>query len=313
MSLDLPYCPPPGAIIEIAAGEQSLAKEIFAVILEPFQPLREQFMAITGVGLDINADDVDQSLRRLHVTPAGAAQAQPLSLLAAGHPGGARVIFIHGSPGLGEEWLPLMTAVPDGQLYLAPDRPGFGDSGDIAVTDLQAQADALVPLLGRQPDTPVVLVGYSYGGPVALRLAADHPDRVGGLLLIGAAVDPGLEEIHPLQEIAAMTFFERLLPSELANSNSELLHLRDGLDVLAGDLTDLHLPVIMVQGTADNLVPASNVDYLRAQMAAAPAAIMIEGADHFLPWSHPDLLAQALDCLLEDARDYASGGVPSTR
>lgn len=313
MSLDLPYCLPPGAIIEIAAEDQTLAEEIFAVILEPFQPLREQFMAITGVGLDIDTDDVDQSLRRLNVTPSGAAQSQPLSLLAAGHPDGARVIFIHGSPGLGEEWLPFMTAVPDGHLYLAPDRPGFGDSGDTAVTDLQAQADALVPLLGRQPDTPVVLVGYSYGGPVALRLAADHPDRVGGLLLVGAAVDPGLEEIHPLQEIAAMTFFERLLPSELANSNAELLRLRDGLDVLAGDLTDLHLPVIMVQGTADNLVPASNVDYLRAQMAAAPAAIMIEGADHFLSWSHPDLLAQALDCLLHDARDYASGGVPSTR
>lgn len=104
MSLDLPYCPPPGAIIEIAAEDQTLAEEIFAVILEPFQPLREQFMAITGVGLDIDTDDVDQSLRRLNVTPSGAAQSQPLSLLAAGHPDGARVIFIHGSPGLGEEW-----------------------------------------------------------------------------------------------------------------------------------------------------------------------------------------------------------------
>jgi pimeloyl-ACP methyl ester carboxylesterase len=313
MSIDLPYCPPPGAIIEIAAEEQSLAEEIFAVILEPFQPLREQFIAITGFGLDIDADDVDQSLRRLHVTRVGGGQAQPLSLLAAGRPDGARVIFIHGSPGLGEEWLPFMTAVPDGQLYLAPDRPGFGDSGDATVTDLQAQADALVPLLGGQADTPVVLVGYSYGGPVALRLAGDHPERVAGLLLIGAAADPGLEETHPLQEIAALPFFERLLPSELANSNAELLQLRDGLDMLAGDLAAMYLPVIMVQGTADNLVPASNVDYLRAQMAATPAAIMIEGADHFLPWSHPNLLAQALECLLDDARSYASGSLSSIR
>ena len=312
MSLDLPYCPPPGAIIEIFAEEQSLAADVVSALLEPFQPLREQFMAITGLGLDIDAGGVDQSLRRLRATPAGM-MAQPLSVLAAGHPDGARVIFIHGSPGLGEEWLPFLTDVPQGQLFLAPDRPGFGESGDTPVTDLQAQADALVPLLGRQSDAPVVLVGYSYGGPVALRLAADHPDRVAGLLLIGAAADPGLEEIHPLQEIAALAFFEQLLPSELASSNAELLQLRDGLEALADDLPDLHLPVIMVQGTDDNLVPASNVDYLRAQLATSPAAIMIERADHFLPWSHPDLLVQALDCLLDDARIYASGGAFPTR
>lgn len=313
MSADLPYCPTPGEIIQIAAEEQSAAAEALAVILEPFQPLREQIIAITGMGLDADADASDPSLRRLTVRQQGGEANRPLSVLAAGQPDGARVIFIHGSPGLAEEWITFLNDVPLGQFYLAPDRPGYGDSGEAPVTDLQMQADALQPLLGMQAQTPVVLVGYSYGGPVALRLAADHPDRVAGLLLIGAAADPGLEEIHPLQEIAALEFFEALLPSELASSNAELLELRGGLEALAADLTTLHLPVIMVQGTSDTLVPASNVDYLLAHLPADPSAILIDGADHFLPWSHPDLLAQALDCLLQDARDYASGGDFPTR
>lgn len=307
MSVDLPYCPPPGEIIRIAAEEQSIAAEALAAILEPFQPLREQIIAITGFGLDADADASDPSLRRLTVRQHGADASRPLSVLAAGQPDGARVIFIHGSPGRAEEWMTFLNAVPQGQFYLAPDRPGYGESGDAPVTDLQRQADALQPLLGTQAHAPVVLVGYSYGGPVALRLAADHPDRVAGLLLIAAAADPGLEEIHPLQEIAALEFFEALLPSELTSSNAELLELRGGLEALTADLTTLHLPVIMVQGTGDTLVPASNVDYLLAHLPADPVAVMIEDADHFLPWSYPDLLAQALDCLLEDARDYASG------
>lgn len=307
MSADLPYCPPAGAIIEIAAEQRTLAEDVLAVVLEPFQPLREQIIAITGLGLDTDLEGVDPSLRRLRMTSPGPAAHQPLSVLAAGQQDGARVIFIHGSPGLGEEWMTFLAAVPQGHLYLAPDRPGYGESGDMPVSDLQMQADALKPLLGTQAHDPVVLVGYSYGGPVALRLAADHPDRVAGLLLVGAAADPGLEEIHPLQEIAAFDFFEQLLPSELANSNAELLQLRGGLEALADDLKGLQLPVIILQGTSDTLVPASNVDYLLTHLPASPAAVMIEGADHFLPWSHPDLLTQALNCLLQDARDYASG------
>lgn len=308
MSVDLPYCPPPGEIIYIAAEEQSLAAEALAVILEPLQPLREQIVAITGFGLEADSEKVDPSLRRLNFRPSEVGEGQPLSTLAAGQPDGQRVIFIHGSPGLGEEWMSFLAEVPQGKLYLAPDRPGFGISEDTPLSALQAQADALQPLLGTPAHAPVVLVGYSYGGSVALRLAVDHPDRVAGVLLVGAAADPGLEEVHPLQEIAALAFFEQLLPSELANSNAELLELRSGLEALAGDLADLRLPVTIVQGTSDNLVPATNVDYLLANLPATTAAVMIEGADHFLPWSHPELLTQALDCLVQNANIYASGG-----
>jgi pimeloyl-ACP methyl ester carboxylesterase len=291
-------------IIEISAEPRTLAEDVLAVILEPFQPLRERIMAITGLGLDTDVEGVDPSLRRLRMTSPGR---QPLSVLAAGQQDGVRVIFVHGSPGLGEEWMPFLAAVPPGHLYLAPDRPGYGESGETPISDLQMQADALKPLLGTQVHDPVVLVGYSYGGPVALRLAADNPDRVAGLLLVAAAADPGLEEAHPLQEIATFAFFEQLLPSELANSNAELLQLRGGLEALADDLKGLQLPVIIVQGTSDTLVPASNVDYLLTHLPAGPASVIIEGADHFLPWSHPDLLTHALNCLLQDARDYASG------
>lgn len=296
MISDLPHCPIPAEIIRIAAPEQSFAEDALTYILEPFQPLREQMIAITGIGLEADVEGDDASLRRRSVPLSSLGR--DLSMLAAGQPDGQRVIFIHGSPGLGEEWSSFLTAVPQGRLYLAPDRPGFGDSGDVPVTDLQQQADALLPLIGSSAQPPVVLVGYSYGGPVALRLAVDHPDRVAGVLLIGAAADPGLEEIHPLQEVAALDFFQQMLPTELANSNAELMSLRDGLEKLAEDLSNLNIPVTIVQGTGDNLVPPSNADYLRNHLPRAPAVVMVEGADHFLPWSHPDLLLHALDCLL---------------
>lgn len=297
MIVDLPHCPVPGEIIRIVEPDQSMAGDALAYILEPFQPLREQLIAMTGIGLESEVEGDDATLRRRSVPLPGAEQS--LSVLAAGQPGGRRVVFIHGSPGLGEEWAPFLADVPPGRLYLAPDRPGFGDSAQMPMTELQQQADALLPLLGSEGQDPVVLVGYSYGGPMALQLAADHPERVSGLLLIGAAADPGLEEIHPLQEVAALDFFAQMLPTELANSNAELMSLRPGLEVLAQDLPDLRIPVTIVQGTADTLVPPSNADYIRNRIPQVAASVIVEGADHFLPWSHPGLLAQALDCLVD--------------
>lgn len=297
MLIDIPLCPVPGETVQISAMEQSLAADALDFLLEPFQPLREKVMAITGLGLEIDDESLPGSLRRIRVPgPGGTAG---LSVLAAGHPGGQRVIFVHGSPGLGEEWSRFLASVPKGRFYLAPDRPGFGESGDQPVTDLRAQAEAIAPLLGAEPQPPVVLVGYSYGGPVALQLAADRPDRVGGLLLIGAAADPGLEVSHPLQELAALDFFQRMLPSELANSNAELLSLREGLERLAPDLSHLNIATTIIQGTRDTLVPPANADYLKSRLPAepGPATVMIEGADHFLPWTHHDLMAWVLNCL----------------
>ncbi|WP_304615773.1 alpha/beta fold hydrolase [Paracoccus sp. (in: a-proteobacteria)] len=304
MIADLPSCPAPGAIIEIAAPEQSLAGGALTFILEPLRPLREPLIAMTGIGLDAEIEGDASTIRRYNLPQAGADHG--LSVLAAGQPMGRRVVFIHGSPGLGEEWMPFLADVPQGRVHLAPDRPGFGESGTEPVTELQQQADALVPLLGSPLQAPVVLVGYSYGGPVALRLAADHPERVAGLLLIGAAADPGLEEIHPLQEVAAVEFFQALLPTELANSNAELMALRDGLEDLADDLSRVRMPVTVVQGTADTLVPPSNADFLRERLPVPPATIMVEGEGHFLPWTHGALLTAALDCLMQGAQAQLS-------
>lgn len=303
MIADLPHCPPAGEVLTIPAPEAGFADGALSFVLEPFQPLREQLTAITGIGLEPDADWPEaegRAVRRVTLPSPTLAEDGQLAFLAAGRPGGQRVVFLHGSPGLGEEWDRFLVDVPAGRYYLAPDRPGFGASGALPVPELSAQAEAVRPLLGAAGTPPAVLVGYSFGGPVALRLAADHPDRVAGLVLVGSAADPVLEQIDPLQEIAALDFFAQLLPTELASSNAELLALGPELEALAPALPSLDLPVLIVQGDADHLVPAGNADYLQAMLPRA-RTLMIEGADHFLPWTHADLLKDGLDCILSEA------------
>jgi len=77
---------------------------------------------------------------------------------------------------------------------LGIDLVGHGDA-DAPLNDRAYAADAMVAaaLDGiRGAAVPSIVVGYSMGGRVALRLALDHPEVVGGLVLIGA--NPGIDD-----------------------------------------------------------------------------------------------------------------------
>lgn len=87
------------------------------------------------------------------------------------------------------------------------------------------------------------------------------------------------------------------------------MNLQPGLDALAPDLARITAPVTIVQGLADTLVPPENVPFLRAHLPASPGprVILIEEADHFLPWTHADLLRSALGCVIGDGAAPQSG------
>jgi len=306
--MDYLDCPPPDCILVIERPAEE-EPEPLVDLLAPLDDALAAVTAATGLGLEEQLSDEElAALERGRLLLPDFA----LSYLRAGDAQGRRVLFLHGSPGEAAEWGYFLKQVPPGLEFLAVDRPGFGESGpEEGLDSLQAQADALAPLLAVRPAGGTLLVGYSYGGPLALRLAVDHPDRVAGLLLIGAALDPSLEEVHPLQALAAATPLAQLLPRELANANAELLALGADLKALSGDLAQLALPVTLVQGGDDGLVPPENLAFAESWLTnARPLTFhLVEEGDHFLPWTHHETLRNALNALLEAVeRRQAEGG-----
>lgn len=128
---------------------------------------------------------------------------------------GPPLVFVHGSgPGVTAyaNWrltLPLMA----GKFHCyAPDMVGFGLTERPAGIDytLQTWVDQLAGFLDTLGLATVSLVGNSFGGAVALRFAATHPDRVGKLVLMGSVGVPfpiteGLDSVWGYQpSLAAM-------------------------------------------------------------------------------------------------------------
>jgi lipase len=102
------------------------------------------------------------------------------------HP--AQILAIHGLTGHGMRWRTLATRHLPGFSVLAPDLLGHGRSSWAAPWTLDANVAALADLLGRETARPVVVVGHSFGGAVALKLAVARPDLVASLVLLDPAV-----------------------------------------------------------------------------------------------------------------------------
>lgn len=100
------------------------------------------------------------------------------------------VLFMHGNPGCGRDWAPLMEQVANFCRAIAPDMPGFGqaekpESFDYTIAGYATHIAAIVDALGLDK---VHLVLHDFGGPWGLAWAAANPSKVVSLTLFNVGV-----------------------------------------------------------------------------------------------------------------------------
>jgi pimeloyl-ACP methyl ester carboxylesterase len=118
---------------------------------------------------------------------------------------GSPVVLLHGSgPGVSAfaNWRLTLPALAQRHRVLAPDLVGFGftERPDGITYDLDTWEAHAVGFLDAMELDRVSLVGNSFGGALALRLASRHPDRIGRLVLMGSVgvpfeITPGLDAV----------------------------------------------------------------------------------------------------------------------
>jgi pimeloyl-ACP methyl ester carboxylesterase len=216
-----------------------------------------------------------------------------------GVPENRTIIFIHGAPGSLNAFIGFLKNPLLLQHFrmIAVDRPGYGHSEKRKpFPSIRQQARMLLPLLEKSRNIKKpVLVGHSYGGPISAAMALESPGKTGGLVLIGAAMDPEHERIFWVSHLFSHPWISRLLPSSIYVTNVEKLEHVDELNKLKAEWDKIHVPVTIIHGLYDLIVPVKNAYFSQQMLTGSKTKLVVKkNAGHYIPWLQPGLIRKEI-------------------
>lgn len=209
------------------------------------------------------------------------------------------LIFLHGSPGSWDAFKKYLSDLDLQKQFrlIAIDRPGFGYSNFGTAEDLETQANLILPFIkSKNNNQPNTLIGHSMGGPLVAKLATKSPTLFKNLVILSGAIDPNAETPENWRPILMTKPIRYLIPGVFRTSNDELWWLKDDLKIMKSQLHNIISNIVIIHGTKDSLVPYSNVSFMeKAFINARKIEVLpIEKADHFIPWTHYEIIKKNL-------------------
>ena len=249
---------------------------------------------------------------------------------------GPPLVFIHGLMGYSFSWSEILpNLVQDFSVY-APDmlNLGFSDRADLP-PDLEAVSRRMLEFMGAVGLTKAVVVGSSHGGAVALQMALSAPERVERLVLVSPAhpwsekarwqirvfstrLGAVLTKIMPLAPSLWMAIglrrlyaeSSRMMPGTVSGYSAPvgdprtLSFLRGvakswnhDFEQLERSIVNIDVPVHLIWGACDRLVPFSSVEALKQNLRVASVDVMAN-CGHLPYEESPDEFVQLLRELL---------------
>jgi haloalkane dehalogenase len=144
----------------------------------------------------------------------------------------APVWFMHGEPTWSYLWRDVLVPVRDaGFRCIAPDLPGFGRSDkpeDIEWYTYDRHVAVMAGLLEQLDLRDLTMVVHDWGGPIGLRLAVEHPDRIARLVILDTGLFTGHQHMTDAWK-AFRDFVERTedLPISMLVDGATLRALSD--------------------------------------------------------------------------------------
>ena len=112
---------------------------------------------------------------------------------------GAPVVFLHGEPTWSYLWRKVIPPVrAAGYRCIAPDHPGFGRSDkptDLGWYSYDRHCELAATLLADLELSDATVVVHDWGGPIGLRLAVEHPERIARMVIMDTGLFTGKQSM----------------------------------------------------------------------------------------------------------------------
>jgi pimeloyl-ACP methyl ester carboxylesterase len=235
---------------------------------------------------------------------------------------GPPVVLVHGLGGSANGFAGLFLKLRHRfSRVLAVDLPGHGFSAEYCggPVCVRGQFDVLRAWCEQVVGEPAFVVGNSLGGAMCVTLASEHPAFVRALGLVapaGAALSPerldallSTFDVRTPAEARALTrrlFHKPPLPVMLFATELKKFYDTPTVQALAAEaratresltpeaLRGLKMPVLLLWGGSERLLPAETLDYYRSHLPAHAQVHVVEGFGHIPQVERPDELVSHL-------------------
>ena len=201
------------------------------------------------------------------------------------------------------------------------------------VPDLETRMHDVLAVMDAVGSERAILCGYSEGGPMAILMAAMHPERVSGLSLFGTyarriwaedypwaqteeervaytahMVDgwnwhEDLRDRCPSGDAAMQDWWARRVRAAATPGTVKALMDMNGLVDVRELLPHLRVPTQVVHSRRDRVIPPEGATYIADRIPGA-SLVLLDGEDH-LPYGDPDQVLDVMEPVIASASQPA--------
>ncbi|HEY3502724.1 MAG TPA: alpha/beta fold hydrolase [Actinocatenispora sp.] len=246
---------------------------------------------------------------------------------------GQPVLLLNGAFATQHHWKKVLPLLTDRYRVVTFDGRARGKSGTSSDYSFAGSLDDVTAILEATDLQRPILAGWSYGAAIAVRYAAQHPDKVAGAVCIDGAlpVDPVNDALRhkirkqfrsfaiPMKIMAVLGLGARMPAALAAEANIEMLEV---LADIAIDYAQTQCPITVIKATGKH--PGATEEEMRTVRAnldpvvAANRNVTVYStvpANHtHIVARHPDTIAAAIDTIASRVSHRAQQpGDPASR
>lgn len=229
-----------------------------------------------------------------------------LSFRKFGSPDGIPVFFIHGAPGSWRDWESVLLDEAAQARYqmFAVDRQGYGESikgkFEERFEPQMVELSSLASHIASNTMKPLIVVGHSYGAPMAA-CVAQHLAKAGhvlGVVFLSGVLAAWKNHPRWYHRYSLKRLMRALLPDRYIKASSEMVFVRPALLKLLDEWSAFPCAIALAHCADDRLIPIENSEVIADRASGRVVHFeRIERIGHRLPQKSPQTVIKAVDAI----------------